>query len=297
MSNLPVPGLYEQLVTEELRRLLAALQPNQVTVENPDAEDSHRALADYLHRIIERALRGIPDEERLARQTELCNALIAWLRAGPVRESVDEGDALAVPLKVLREVKNLARGAAFGAAMASPLVPLSSPDLLVNARGEPSVGLAIEREIYSADRIDLLCAFVRWNGLRFVRPALEAHRQLGRPLRVITTVYTGSTERRALDWLTSIGAEVKVSYDTKTTRLHAKAWLFERSSGYSTAFIGSSNLTHSAMLDGVEWNVRLAEASTPDLIEKFKAAFDSYWADPDYESVRHSTGREAIRSR
>ena len=70
--------------------------------------------------------------------------------------------------------------------------------------------MAIEREIHSADRIDLLCAFVRWNGLRMIRPALEAHREAGRPLRVITTVYTGSTERRALDWLASIGADVKV---------------------------------------------------------------------------------------
>jgi HKD family nuclease len=120
------------------------------------------------------------------------------------------------------------------------------------------VGAAIEREIYSADRIDLLCAFIRWNGLRTLQSALEAHRTAGRQLRIITTVYTGSTERRALDWLVSIGAAVKVSYDTRTTRLHAKAWLFERLTGFSTAFIGSSNLTHSAMLDGVEWNVRLA---------------------------------------
>ena len=155
------------------------------------------------------------------------------------------------------------------------------------------MGAAIEREIYSADRIDLLCAFIRWNGLRTLQHALEAHRQAGRPLRIITTVYTGSTERRALDWLASIGADVKVSYDTRTTRLHAKAWLFERLSGYSTAFIGSSNLTHSAMLDGVEWNVRLGQASTPDLIEKFKAAFESYWADADYEP--YDPARDADR--
>ena len=83
-----------------------------------------------------------------------------------------------------------------------------------------------------------------------------------------------------------------MSYDTRTTRLHAKAWLFERFSGFSTAFIGSSNLTHSAMLDGVEWNVRLAEASTPNLIEKFKAAFESYWADPDYEAYDPSRDAE-----
>lgn len=84
-----------------------------------------------------------------------------------------------------------------------------------------------------------------------------------------------------------------MSYDTRTTRLHAKAWLFERLTGFSTAFIGSSNLTHSAMLDGVEWNVRLAQASTPDLIEKFKAAFESYWADPDYET--YDPARDANR--
>jgi HKD family nuclease len=155
------------------------------------------------------------------------------------------------------------------------------------------MGAAIEREIYSADSIDLLCAFIRWNGFRVIRPALEGHRLAGRPLRVITTVYTGSTERRALDWLSSIGAEVKVSYDTRTTRLHAKAWLFERLSGFSSAFIGSSNLTHSAMLDGVEWNVRLAQAATPDLIDKFKAAFESYWENPDYET--YDPGRDAER--
>ncbi len=178
-------------------------------------------------------------------------------------------------------------------ALRRPLVPLDAADLLVNARDQPSVGAAIEREIHSADGIDLLCAFVRWNGLRMIRPALEAFCTAGKPLRVITTVYTGSTERKALDWLVGIGARVKVSYDTRTTRLHAKAWLFERGTGYSTAFIGSSNLTHSAMLDGVEWNVRLAQASTPDLLDKFKAAFDSYWADPDYES--YDPARDAER--
>lgn len=245
-----------------------------------------------MRRILEGALRAVPEDERLTRQAEICNALLAWLR-DQQSESVDPQECLVVPLTLLREVRDLTRGAAFSGTTPQPLVPLSSADLLVNARGEPSIGAAIEREIHSADRIDLLCAFIRWNGLRTLRPALERHREAGRPLRIITTVYTGSTERRALDWLTSIGADVKVSYDTRTTRLHAKAWLFERFTGFSTAFIGSSNLTHSAMLDGVEWNVRLAQASTPDLIEKFKAAFESYWADPDYEP--YDSARDAER--
>jgi superfamily II DNA or RNA helicase/HKD family nuclease len=286
-------GLYERLLTVGLQRLLSTLDGGRAEVSPPDATDAHTAVAEYLHRIIERALHAVPEEERLTRQGEICNAVLECLKDAQGMGAVESDDALVVPLAVLREVRALSRGAALATATPQPLVPLTAADLLVNARGEPSVGAAIEREIHSADRIDLLCAFIRWNGLRTLRPALEAHRQAGRPLRVITTVYTGSTERRALDWLSSMGAEVKVSYDTRTTRLHAKAWLFERLTGFSTAFIGSSNLTHSALLDGVEWNVRLAQASTPELIEKFKAAFESYWSDPDYEP--YDPARDADR--
>ena len=76
--------------------------------------------------------------------------------------------------------------------------------------------------------------------------ALAKHIDAGKQVRVITTTYTGSTEAKALDKLAELGVEVKVSYDTTTTRLHAKAWLFHRDTGQSTVCIGSSNLTHSA---------------------------------------------------
>ncbi len=101
---------------------------------------------------------------------------------------------------------------------------------------------------------------------------------------MITTVFTGSTERKALDWMVARGAQVKVSYDTQSTRLHAKAWLFRRNSGFSTAYIGSSNLSKSALVDGVEWNVRLSQVGSPDIIAKFDATFDTYWESPEYES-------------
>jgi superfamily II DNA or RNA helicase len=111
---------------------------------------------------------------------------------------------------------------------------------------------------------------------------------------VLTTVYTGSTERKALDWLVSIGAQVRVSYDTDGTRLHAKAWRFQRDSGFSTVYIGSSNLTKSAMLDGVEWNVRLSEVSAPDIVNKFIAAFETYWSSASYEDYRPERDRDRL---
>ena len=98
--------------------------------------------------------------------------------------------------------------------------------------------------------------------------ALRRHCQEGKQLRLVTTTYTNSTERRALDELASLGAEDRVSYDTTTTRLHAKAWLFHRRSGYSTAYIGSSNLTHSAQVTGLEWNVRVSGARNPGVVDE-----------------------------
>ena len=104
----------------------------------------------------------------------------------------------------------------------------------------------------------------------------------GRPVRLLTTTYTNSTEQRALEALAEIGAEVKVSYDTSLTRLHAKAWLFHRASGYSTAYIGSSNLTFAAQQTGLEWNVRVSGARNPDVVAKMSAVFDSYWQNGDF---------------
>ena len=91
----------------------------------------------------------------------------------------------------------------------------------------------------------------------------------------------------------NLGAKVKVSYDTQSTRLHAKAWLFRRQTGFSTAYIGSSNLSKSALIDGVEWNVRLSEVGSPDVLEKFDATFSSYWASTDNEDYLPRAMRSA----
>ena len=111
-------------------------------------------------------------------------------------------------------------------------------------------------------------AFIRRSGINPLLASLRRHCERGRPLRALTTVYTGSTERAAIEQLTELGADVRVSYDTTTTRLHAKAWIFHRRSGFSTAYVGSSNLTHSAQVTGFEWNVRVSAARNPDVLSQ-----------------------------
>ncbi|MEI2637415.1 MAG: DEAD/DEAH box helicase family protein, partial [Microthrixaceae bacterium] len=155
--------------------------------------------------------------------------------------------------------------------------------LLTNAPGEPGLWAQLRSEIASADRIDLVMAFIRRSGISPLYDALKRHCGSGRELRVLTTTYTGSTEQAALEQLVDLGATVKVSYDLSGTRLHAKAWVFHRRSGFSTAYVGSSNLTHSAQATGVEWNVRLSGVRNPDALDKFGAVFESYWVGGDYE--------------
>lgn len=284
MSDLPF-GLYEQLLTSRLKAKVLRFRAEQGHADTVELDDAEAAatLARHVEAVVSRALDGLPSEGRVEKQVQITNNILRLLMA--------EGDEVTLPPEVLTQVRPHA-GLADDRSIPPPLVPLSASDLLVNARGEPALAHALAHEIPSTDSIDLLCAFVRWHGIRVLEDQLKAHCSAGRPLRVITTVYTGSTERKALDWLVSIGAKVKVSYDTQSTRLHAKAWMFRRATGFSTAYIGSSNLSKSAMIDGVEWNVRLSQVGSPDILQKFDAAFDGYWQSPEYESYDPARDRE-----
>lgn len=261
-NDLPF-GLYERLVTAGLKARLLRFDPASARVVKADLDpaEAHAALARHIEEVVARALNDLPQEDRVAGQSQLANLIIGLL-AGNRAETGLSDDLIGSPPEQLRAIRPITGIPNDDRDVVAPLVALSASDLLVNARGEPGLAHALAHEIPSADSIDLLCAFVRWHGLRLLEDQLEAHCRAGRPLRVITTVFTGSTERKALDWLVACGAQVKVSYDTQSTRLHAKAWLFRRDTGFSTAYIGSSNLSKSALVDGVEWNVRLSQVGS-----------------------------------
>ena len=165
-----------------------------------------------------------------------------------------------------------------------PDTPLTDAALLTNAEYDPSIQTELKKEFRSTDRVDALIAFIKWTGIRTIAEELADLKARGVPIRIITTTYMGATDRRALDRLVrDYGAQIKINYNTKSTRLHAKARLIHRNTGYHTAFVGSSNLSATAMQDGLEWNVRLAKNNTPAVFEKFETTFDSYWASPSFE--------------
>ena len=263
------PGLYERLITAELDRALAT----HADVERAPLHKSEaaRVIARHLADYLTRALGAVPEDDQPAAQIAIANQLLETL-AKPLASFVDAGDALRPEVLL-----------AVGVPPTRPELPLSESALYVNARRERRLGLALGHEIASADRIDLICAFLGWEGYRELRDAIDAHCRSGRPMRVLTTTYRGITDARVIEALLDVGAEVRISYRSDATRLHAKAWLFHRDSGYSTGYIGSSNLSRSALTSGLEWNVRVSEIENRAVVDEFRGAFGGYWADPEFE--------------
>ncbi|MDR3080998.1 MAG: phospholipase D-like domain-containing protein, partial [Streptomyces sp.] len=273
----PVVGLYETLVT---RRLLQRME--ELTAAGWKAidvqvgkESSPQVLARHVGELVRRVLEGLKFEEQVDAANEILQSLSTLDGAKEWIDMVVEGP---------RQLVAVAQQEAPGVFAVRPITPLSESSLNTNAPEDPSLGSELRAEFASADRVDLLCAFVKWYGIRILESALRSAHDRGVPIRVITTTYMGATERRALDRLVrDFGAEVKVNYETRSTRLHAKAWLFRRNSGFDTGYIGSSNLSKAALVDGLEWNVRVSSVATPDVIRKFETSFDSYWNNIAFE--------------
>lgn len=127
-------------------------------------------------------------------------------------------------------------------------------------------------------------SFIKWTGIRIFRKELEEFTRSGRQLKVITTSYMGATDAKAVEFLASLpNTQIKLSYNTQRERLHAKSYLFLRNTGFHTGYIGSSNLSHSALTSGLEWNLKITSQEIPHIIAKSLSTFETYWASNDFE--------------
>ena len=272
-----------------LQARLRAESGLEVDREEIDAEESADALIQLLREPLRAALAARRHDP--AAQARICEEVLECLSEGTDLAP----DLAGEPRQGIQRLLGIASAGLPGQRVIPdrPSIPLAQSALLVNARDQPRIGTEVGREIASAEVVKLLCAFLKWEGFRVLEASIEEHCRRGRELRVLTTTYIGATDRRVLDRLAELGAQVRVCYETGRTRLHAKAWLFERQTGFHTAYIGSSNLSRAALLDGLEWNVRVTAIQQPHLIDTFRATFDDYWNDARFEP--YDPARDADR--
>lgn len=272
-------GIYEHLVTTEVARALDALDARATGRKAERAgigdHDLPRALARHLAREIERRLRALGDPTEGLR---LANALLAALEAGD--GAAGDGARVERAERLLSVYARLPPK--------RPTTPLAESTLLTRSRTDPTLGHELKRELASADSVDVIAAFVTVGGVRQLWPELEELARRGGKVRVLTTVFTGSTDAQAADDLARLpGCEVRISYDVQRTRLHAKAWLFVRDRGAEqlhTAYVGSANLTQTALSSGQEWTVKASSGDLPDVIRKFRGTFEALWNDEEFEA-------------
>jgi superfamily II DNA or RNA helicase len=276
-------GIYEHVINRVLDSMITIARRESLHVEDEplDPGDSHAALARYMEIFIRGALDAVDGCDRLAQQVELCNQIVDLVGREAGETTPDDSRIDARARRLLAVSADAQTGPA---SVERPDTPLSVGCLLTGTRVDPSLVSQLRKEIRSATRIDILCSFIKWGGVRILENELrEFTRRPGATLRVITTSYLGATDIKAIDFLQDLpNTALRVSYDTHRTRLHAKAYTFERATGFGTAYIGSANLSHAALTDGLEWNIKVSQYESPHLWEKVRATFETYWNDSEF---------------
>lgn len=292
-------GVYEKVMSRRFAEVLKeALAEDQVRAEEEDvdAEEAVGYLSSYLQRVIRLCLKDIADrgeENSVDHQLALTNELIASL--AKKTEELGGGQEVANAPFLLRSLEHK-KNTLLPRRWERPATSLTRSFLFTNSKKDVSMVHELTKEIASSDRIDFLISFIRFSGLQLLLPALRLFTARGGHLRIVTTTYMGATDPKAIEVLASLPhTEVRISYDVKETRLHAKSYMFYRESGYSTAYIGSSNLSHAAIAEGMEWNMKVTAQDQPHIIDKMSATFETYWHSEDFTSYEPQKDEEKLR--
>lgn len=284
-------GIYEQLITQLVEKKLESNSNNfYIGKRTLEKEEAAIWVTRFLSHLIERVMACIPDnnDSRIYEQISLANRMIHWLS-----EHINDDDFISENLldtqgniltALFDKTDPIAVDLGKYAEAIMPETGLTHSELFCGSNVGVSLESEIKREIQSADEIYWLVSFIKWTGIRIFKNELEDFTRSGKKLRIITTSYMGATDAKAVEFLASLpNTEVKLSYNTQRERLHAKSYLFKRNTGYHTGYIGSSNLSHSALTKGLEWNLKITSQEISQVINKSLKTFETYWESANFE--------------
>ncbi len=286
-------GLYEEVINASLSKELENKAENQKAIKTIEKEDASDVLSVYLKDIIYRGLNALGEDT--SHKLELINKIVGLIRTETGDEdfsslTVPEPQQLLAYIDDMKDVRIASKNDFKITSLERPLTTLSRTTLFTGAKGDPQMFEELKREIPSSDEIDMLVSFIKWPGLLQIMNELKDYTQYGGKLRVISTSYMGATDVKAIDELSKLpNTEIKISYDTKLTRLHAKSYIFRRLSGFSTAYVGSSNISKAALSTGLEWNLKITQKDQETTFDKIAQTFESYWNSNEFETYDSSS--------
>lgn len=293
-------GLYEELVTKLITFKLNELDKEtfQVKTTAIDKAEAAQLLSEHIGKTIRHAFTLIKGDNVLENQIEIANKVILFLKDELKKEEFKD-DLIETEGKILKAVFTKVDAHFTDLDLhlkeITPYTRLIHSELFTGGNSGTTLESELRKEILSSDKIDLLVSFIKWKGIRILEKELREFTSRGGKLRVITTTYVGATDAKAIELLSTLeNTEIKISYNTGNERLHAKAYLFQRKTGFHTGYIGSSNFSRSALTDGLEWNLKITTKEVGHIIDKFKKTFEAYWQNPEFELYDIGKHREKL---
>ena len=274
-------GLYDTVVDTKLHALLQSVRAAgiKVTERNLLGSDG-RLIARELAAVVLEAIEARLNSDDHAESTDIVfvNKLLELLRKDNPAGNADLVELLPRVLECI------------GPQPANRLAPpdLSAHGLLTGREGCDNLLVQLKRELATCDRVDWLVSFIKLAAVKMLEGDIASFLSRGGKMRIVTTAYMGATDPVALERLAAISfansqrMQIRFSRESGTTRLHAKAYIHHRNSGFGSAYIGSANLSRPALTEGLEWTVRLSQAASLGLWSKIEETFDQWWGDPEF---------------
>lgn len=295
-----IEGIYEELVTKLVSQQLKDIDRNFFFIDKSklDKEEASSYLSKHLAQTIKNALQFVKGDNSIELQVDIANKIIILLKEELKKEEF-ENDLIEVEGEILKAVfsKIDTHYSDFKLHLKeiTPYTRLSQSELFTGGNVGLSLDSELKKEILSSNEIDLLVSFIKFKGIIILEKELKEFTKRGGKLRVITTTYMGASDYKAIQLLSKLpNTKVKISYNTGNERLHAKAYLFKRNTGFHTGYIGSSNFSRTALTDGLEWNLKITKKEVSHIIDKFQKIFDSYWQSDDFELFDDDVHKEKL---
>lgn len=147
------------------------------------------------------------------------------------------------------------------------------PELIINTKGKSLLSPLLDA-LETCDNFSISVAFITEGGLATLKTALYELSERGVKGRIITSTYLNFNKPKVFKELLKIpNIEIRI---TNQVGFHAKGYIFDNKS-YSTMFIGSSNLTDTALKKNYEYNLKLTSLDNGEVIKHFKDQFDVLW--------------------
>ena len=293
-------GIYEELVTQLVTDKLNEIDKDKFFLKKSliDKEEASQILSNHLSKTLNHAFQLIKGENKVELQIEIANKIIRFLKEELNKQEFLD-DLVNIEGKILKAVfsKTDAHFSNLDLHLKeiTPYTRLTQSELFTGGNAGLSLESELKKEILSSNEINFLVSFIKFKGIIILEKELREFTERGGKLKVITTTYMGASDYKAIKLLANLkNTEVKISYNTGNERLHAKAYLFYRDSGFHTAYIGSSNFSRSALTDGLEWNLKVTTKEVSHIISKFQKTFDAYWQSDDFELFDNSIHQEKL---